>query len=127
MQISVSGKQIDIGDALRTHVEEHLSSSVEKYFGNAIDGNVVFSREAHLFRTDINVNAGHDIQFQSHGEADAPYAAFDLALERTAKQLRRHKRKLRDHHRADGARDVSRANGAEGVAGVDDADDEVED
>ncbi|HEY4134414.1 MAG TPA: ribosome-associated translation inhibitor RaiA [Alphaproteobacteria bacterium] len=119
MQISVSGKQIDIGDALRSHVEEHLATSVEKYFGNAIEGNVVFSREAHLFRTDINVNAGHDIQFQGHGEADAPYAAFDLALERTAKQLRRHKRKLRDHHRADGAKDVS---------GVDDdADDEVED
>jgi ribosome-associated translation inhibitor RaiA len=39
-------------------------------------------------------------------------------LERTAKQLRRHKRKLRDHHRAEGAKDV---------AGVDDADDKVED
>ncbi len=118
MQISVSGQHIDIGDALRSHVEEHMAVSVEKYFGNAIEGKVVFSREAHLFRADINVNAGHEIQFQGHGEADAPYAAFDLALERTAKQLRRHKRKLRDHHRAEGAKDV---------AGVDDADDEVED
>ncbi len=107
MQISVSGQQIDIGDALRTHVEEHLSTSVEKYFGNAIEGNVVFSREAHLFRTDIKVNAGRDIHFQGHGTADAPYAAFDIALEHTAKQLRRHKRKLRDHHRADGAKEVA--------------------
>lgn len=107
MQISVSGKQIDIGDALRAHVEEHLSTSVEKYFDKAIDGNVVFSREAHLFRADVLVHVGRDIQFQGHGEADAPYAAFDLALERTAKQLRRHKRKLRDHHRADGAKDVA--------------------
>jgi len=127
MQISVSGQQIDIGDALRSHVEEHMAISVEKYFGNAIEGNVVFSREAHLFRADIKVNAGRDIQFQGHGEADAPYAAFDLALERTAKQLRRHKRKLRDHHRAEGARDVSRAEGGKDVAGVDDAVDEVED
>ena len=107
MQIHVSGQQIDIGDALRVHVEEHLSISVEKYFGNAIEGNVVFSREAHLFRTDIKVNAGHDIHFQGHGTADAPYAAFDIALEHTAKQLRRHKRKLRDHHRADGAKEVA--------------------
>lgn len=107
MQIQVSGKQIDIGDALRTHVEEHMTTHVEKYFDKAIEGNVVFSREAHLYRVDMTVHVGRDIQFQGQGEADAPYAAFDIALERTAKQLRRHKRKLRDHHRAEGAKDVA--------------------
>lgn len=72
MHIQVSGKQIDIGDALRTHVEEHMSTSVGKYFDKAIEGNVVFSREAHLFRADVMVHVGHDIQFQGQGEADAP-------------------------------------------------------
>jgi ribosomal subunit interface protein len=106
MQISVSGKQIDIGDALRAYVEEHMSTSVAKYFDKPIDGTVVFSREAHLYRADIQVHVGRDIQFQGHGEADAPYPAFDIALERTAKQLRRHKRKLRDHHRAESAKEA---------------------
>lgn len=101
MQLSVTGKQLDVGDALRSHVETNLKASVAKYFDDAIEGNVVFSREAHLFRADIFVHIGRGIQFQSHGEADSPYPAFDMALEHAAKQLRRHKRKLRDHHRVD--------------------------
>lgn len=99
MQLSVTGKQLDVGDALRHHVETNLAASVAKYFDSAIEGSVVFSRQAHLFHADISVHIGRGIQFQSHGEADDPYPAFDMALEHAAKQLRRHKRKLRDHHR----------------------------
>jgi len=99
MQLSVTGKQLDVGDALRQHAETNLRASVAKYFDEAIDGAIVFSRNAHLFRADISVHIGHGLQFQSTGEADDPYPAFDMALEHAAKQLRRHKRKLRDHHR----------------------------
>lgn len=99
MQLSVTGKQIDVGDALRLHVETNLAASVAKYFDSAIEGSVVFSREAHLYHADISVHVGRGIQFQSRGTADGPYPAFDVALEHTAKQLRRHKRKMRDHHR----------------------------
>lgn len=101
MQLSVTGKQLDVGDALRHHAETNLSASVAKYFDGAIEGNIVFSREAHLFRADISVHVGHGILFQGSGEADDPYPAFDMALEHAVKQLRRHKRKLRDHHRLD--------------------------
>jgi ribosomal subunit interface protein len=97
----VTGKQLDVGDALRHHAEINLTASVAKYFDGAIEGNVVFSREAHLVRADILVHVGHGIQIQGQGEADDPYPAFDMALEHATKQLRRHKRKLRGHHRAD--------------------------
>lgn len=99
MQLSITGKQLDVGDALRRHAESTLTTSVAKYFDGAIEGNVVFSRQAHLFHADISVHVGHGILFQGHGEADDPYPAFDMALDHAAKQLRRHKRKLRDHHR----------------------------
>ena len=99
MQISVTGHQLDIGDALRGRVEVSLADSVVKYFDQAIDGNVVFSREAHGVRVDISVHVGRGIMVQGHGQAENAHTAFDSALDRIAKRLRRHKRRLRDHHR----------------------------
>ena len=55
MQLTVRGKQIDVGDALRTHVSDALTSTTAKYFNNAIEANVVFSRNAHLIRSDLSV------------------------------------------------------------------------
>jgi ribosome hibernation promoting factor len=100
MQLSVSGKQIDIGQALREHVTDALNGAVEKYFGNAMDGTVVFSREAHEFQAEITVHVGKGIQVQAHAKAGDPYGAFDLATDHMAKRLRRYKRRLRDHHRS---------------------------
>ncbi len=99
MQLSVTGKQLDVGDALRTHVEDSLQASVGKYFDNAIEANVVFSRVARRYRADISVHVGRGILVQSHAEVRAPYPAFDTALERLGKRLRRHKRRLRNHHK----------------------------
>ncbi len=99
MQISVTGRQIDVGDALRGRVETNLADSVVKYFDHAIEGNVVFSREAQGVRVDISVHVGRGIMVQGHGQAENAHTAFDSALDRIAKRLRRHKRRLRDHHR----------------------------
>ncbi len=99
MQISVTGRQIDVGDALRRRVETNLADSVVKYFDHAIEGNVVFSREAQGVRVDISVHVGRGIMVQGHGRAENAHTAFDGALDRIAKRLRRHKRRLRDHHR----------------------------
>ena len=99
MQLIVKGQQIDVGDALREHVRESLEGVFGKYFGNAIDGTVIFSRDAHLLRASLTVHVGRGIMAQSEATADQAYAAFDLAADRLAKRLRRHKRWLRDHHK----------------------------
>jgi ribosome hibernation promoting factor len=99
MKVSVSGKQLDVGDAFRGHAEEALATVVDKYFGNALDAHVVLSRQAHLYRADIAVHVGRNILVQGHAEADQPYPAFDAAAERIGKRLRRYKRRLRDHHK----------------------------
>lgn len=98
MQISITGKQMDVGDALRTHTEGSLPTTVEKYFGNAMEGHVVFSRQGHRFRADISVHVGRGIVVQGQAEHEDPHAAFDSASDRIGKQLRRHKRRLRNHH-----------------------------
>ncbi len=105
MKVAVSGKQVELGDAFRGHAEKEVSSSFEKYFDHAVHAHVVVSHDGPLYRADISVIVGHGLDFQGHGEAQNVYPAFELALQRTAKQLRRQKRKLRDHHRG-AARDT---------------------
>lgn len=101
MQLSVNGRQIDIGDALRSHIEDSLNATFEKYFGDAIDASVTMSRSGVMYHARINAHVGRGIQLMAEGQADKPYAAFDGAAERLAKRLRRHKRRLRDHHKDD--------------------------
>lgn len=100
MHITVTGKQIDVGDTLRAHVEERITAGTEKYFGNPIDAQVVFSREGPLHRVDCSVHVGAGIYVKSHASADDAYAGFDAAAERVEKRLRRYKRRLRNHHKA---------------------------
>jgi ribosomal subunit interface protein len=98
MKLSIKGKQIDVGDALRSHVETQLQEAVSKYFGDSLEANVTFSREAHLFRADIIVHAARGLLLQSNASAEQPYPAFDAALTRLSGRLRRHKTKIKDHH-----------------------------
>lgn len=107
MQVSVTGKQIDVGDSLRGHAETAAAAIVGRYFGKAIEAHVVFCRERHLILSDILVHAGRGLVVQCHGESSDPYAAFDTAAERLDKQLRRYKRRLRNHHK--GAKEVGEA------------------
>ena len=99
MHVTVKGKQIEVGDALRDHVESALTASVSKYFSNPLESQIVFTREAHLFRADVSVHVGRSILVQGQGLAADAYAAGDAAIEHVAKRLRRHKRRLRDHHK----------------------------
>jgi ribosomal subunit interface protein len=104
MQLSVKGKQLNVGDALRTHVSDSLSRILGKYFGDAIEVGVTISRNGHMYRAVVAAHVGRGIQLQAQGDADEPYPAFDSAAERLAKRLRRYKRRLRDHHKNAGAR-----------------------
>ena len=98
MHIQISGKHIDVGDALRVHVEERLGAFVDKYFDNAVDAVVTFSREGHRFQCKAEVHLPTGITAQGTAAADEIYAAFDGCLERIDKQLRRYKRRIKDHN-----------------------------
>ena len=98
MQLTVTGKQTEIGAALRHHVEASLGAILGKYFKTAIEAHAVVSKEAHLSCAEISIHIGRGIVVNAHAAASDAYAAFDAAAERLAKQLRRYKRRLRDHH-----------------------------
>ena len=106
MQLSVQGKQLDVGDALRDHITDRLTRTLDKYFGDAVDVKVTLAREAHRYRAQISANVGRGIHVGAQGEADEPYPAVDQACDHLSKRLRRHKRRLRHHHKDPREQDI---------------------
>ena len=101
MRYQISGKQIDIGTALQTHVEQELGGIVQKYAERPTDALVVFSRNAHEYVCESTVHLSTGLTAQAKAHATEIYAAFDSCGEKMEKQLRRYKRRLKDHHRED--------------------------
>lgn len=99
MQITVSGKQIELSDALRTHVSDQLGNITRKYFDHALEALITFGRARSFFTCDINLHAGRGLVLRAEGEAQDAHAAFEDAAEHIAKRLRRYRRRLNEHAR----------------------------
>lgn len=99
MQITIAGKQLDLSDALRTHVSDNLDRITRKYFDHALEAAVTFGRARSFFTCDINLHAGRDLVLRAEGEAQDAHTAFDDAAEHIAKRLRRYRRRVNEHAR----------------------------
>ena len=99
MRYQISGKQIDIGEALQTHVKSELGEIVEKYAQRPTDAVVVFSKAAHEHVCEAIIHLSTGLNAQAKGHATEIYAAFESCREKMDKQMRRYKRRLRNHHR----------------------------
>ncbi len=99
MQYQISGKQIDIGEALQVHVKGELGGVVQKYAERPTDAQVIFSKSAHEYVCETIVHLSTGLTAQAKAHATEIYSAFDQCAEKMEKQLRRYKRRLKDHHR----------------------------
>lgn len=99
MQIAITGRHVGVSDRFRAQVEKRLEAAAGKFFSTAIDAQAVFAKVAQVIETDLTIHIGHGIRFQSHAAASDMTASFGMAAERLEKRMRRHKRKLRDHHK----------------------------
>jgi ribosomal subunit interface protein len=98
MRYQISGKQIDVGEALQTHVKAEMGEVVEKYAQRPTECVVVFSRVAHEFVCEATIHLSTGLNAQAKGHAPEIYAAFESSREKMDKQLRRYKRRIRNHH-----------------------------
>ena len=98
MRYQISGKQIDIGEALQTHVRTEMDAILSKYAGRPTEAYVVFSKSGHEYVCEAVVHLSTGLTAQATGKANEIYAAFDSCAEKMDKQLRRYKRRLKDHH-----------------------------
>ena len=97
MRYQISGKQIDIGDALQAHVKSELGEVLDKYAERPTDAQIVFSKDGHEFMCESTIHLSTGLSVNSKGKANEIYSSFDKSAERIEKQLRRYKRRLKDH------------------------------
>ncbi|KUF10659.1 ribosome hibernation-promoting factor, HPF/YfiA family [Pseudoponticoccus marisrubri] len=99
MRYQITGKHIDVGEALQTHVRNELGEVLEKYGQRPTDATVIFSKAAHEFHCEAVVHLSSGLNAAAKAHATEIYAAFDDCVEKMDKQLRRYKRRLKDHHK----------------------------
>ena len=94
--ITVQSSDIDLGEALPRHCEEAVLRIASKYFGRLVTGSVHFSKEGHNYRCSVNMQMGALKMMSGEAQNKDIYQAFNEALDKVAKQLRRTKRQLRE-------------------------------
>ena len=98
MRYQISGKQIDIGEALQTHVKSEIGEVVEKYAQRPTECIVIFSKSAHEYVCETTLHLSTGLNAQAKGHATEIYAAFESCREKLDKQIRRYKRRIRNYH-----------------------------
>jgi ribosomal subunit interface protein len=98
MQVQITGKHVELGEALRTRIADELSTSIGKYFDRGGGADVVVLREGHSFKVDCAVTLASGQQLTTHGLGGDAHVAFDAAIAKMDRRIRRYKRRLKDHH-----------------------------
>ncbi len=98
MNIVISGKHLDIGEALRTHVTESVQKNIKKYFANIVNIHITIGKDKDSFHTNISVNDGAGIHMINGDANDSDaYKSVDKAIKKIEKQLERYKARIKNH------------------------------
>jgi len=109
MTLRVSGKNMDVGDALRGKAEEHFAAVVGKYFDGGYDGHLTLTPDGIGFRADCVVHLDTGAVLQASAQAGDATSAYEVMALNIEKRLRRYNRKLKQHRKGNGA------NGGDGL------------
>jgi ribosomal subunit interface protein len=97
MSFRVSGKNLDVGEALRERINNRIAEAMGKYFDGGYSGHATVAREGFGFRTECAIHLDSKITLHTEGTAPDAYASADQAALRVEKRLRRYHRRLKDH------------------------------
>ena len=109
MALKISGKKVDIGQALRSRIDQTIAGAVQKFFDGGYSGNVTVTRNGRIFRTECSVHLDSGMLIEATGNDNDANASFDQSLERLQKRLRRYKRRLKDRSRVQSAKMITLA------------------
>jgi ribosomal subunit interface protein len=98
MPFRVSGKNIDVGPALRERINTRIAEAMGKFFDGGYSGHVTIGREGFGFRTECALHLDSGITLHADAQAADPYDSADQAALRIEKRLRRYKSRLKQHH-----------------------------
>lgn len=97
MAFRISGKNLDVGEALRRRIDVRISEALGKYFDGGYSGHVTVARDGIGFRTECAVHLDSKITLHAAASAPDAYASADQAALRVTKRLRRYHRRLKEH------------------------------
>lgn len=97
MQIQITGKKIEVGEALRRQTEEKIQDICKKYDLSPLESTATFSRDGPKIRCDVEMHLGRGVYVMANKETDDGYLSLEQAIETFEKRLRRYKKKLIDH------------------------------
>ena len=97
MSFRISGKNLDVGEALRERINARIGDALTKYFDGGYSGHVTVEREGSGFRTECAIHLDSKITLRAEARAPDAYASADQAALRVEKRLRRYHRRLKDH------------------------------
>ncbi len=97
MTIKITGKNVDLGDSLRSYAADRANSAITKYAGQCLSGTICLEKNQIAFVTHCALHLASGLDVQAAGEAVDAYASIDAALERVEKRLRRYNRRLKSH------------------------------
>ncbi len=100
MSLRVSGKNLQIGEALQDHARSRTSAAVGRYYDGAINGHVTIEPDGSAYHCDMTLHLDSGLTLHAEGRAHDPYASFDQANHRVETRLRRHKKRLKTRHPA---------------------------
>lgn len=107
MPLRITGKNLDTGDALRSHIESRLSTTIAKYLDIGYSGQVIVEKEGSGFRTSGIIHLDSGVTLEAAGSAQDAHAAFDQAADRLERRLKRYAHRLKErsqpNHAAAGA------------------------
>ncbi|MBY0297711.1 MAG: ribosome-associated translation inhibitor RaiA [Methylobacterium sp.] len=95
--LRVSGRGVDLGEALRSRVEERMAATLAKYFDGAYSGHVAIGRDGGAYRTDCVLHLTSGITLEASASAHDPHASFEQTADRIERRLRRYKHRLKTH------------------------------
>jgi ribosomal subunit interface protein len=96
MGIRISGKNFDVGEALRSQALERVTGTVQRYYEGLVTGHVTVAKDGTGFRSDGVLHLSSGITLEATGNAYDAYASLDQMVERIEKRLRRYKQRIKD-------------------------------
>ena len=98
MSLTISGKQMNVGDALTSRISERIDEAVEKYFGHGYSGRATLEKDGNWYDCDLMIHLASGAELQATARSGDPTSSFEDAADKIEKRLRRYKRRLKDHH-----------------------------
>ncbi|HEY1544538.1 MAG TPA: ribosome-associated translation inhibitor RaiA [Xanthobacteraceae bacterium] len=95
MPFRVSGKNLDIGEALRGRIGARVAEALVKYFDGGYSGHATVGKDGFGFRTECAIHLDSGVTLHTDGMAADAYTSADQAALRVEKRLRRYKRRLK--------------------------------